>query len=694
MRPLKLKISGFGPYADTQEVDFDRLGDKGLYLITGDTGAGKTTIFDAITFALFGKASGDTRDATMLRSKYAKTQDPTSIELTFVHDRKTYVIKRNPEYERAKIRGTGTTKQSADATLIYPDGHIVTKTNDVDKAIHEIIGLTREQFSQIAMISQGDFRKLLQADTKERQIIFRDIFGTGRYVALQNQLKESTNEVRNQLESISASIRQYVDGITSSESSPFAQTVKKAKEGLLPISDTNELLIHLLKEDIDTQLAFDMQFSNLEKNLEQITAQITQATIYQSARKALLENEILEAEKIAALKRAEENLTSAQMTISEQDSLTKQISAVESVFPSYDELDTKNSSLIQIRQQQNNAVTAQEISQQKIVTVTNELAALNEELNALENISIEKESMIYQKQLLTERRQKVQNLIANLHTMNHQQRQLEELQQAYRSTAEVSSRFAQEYEAKNRAFLDEQAGLLASVLPHGAPCPVCGSTEHPRLATLSEYAPSEADVKKAKRAYEDAQRKAEKASGDAKLQKGIVEATEASVRSDLSQLIPEASLPQAQNLLYSQEHSLAEQISHLDIQIVSITKKEQRKKNLTSIISEKETVRTRAEQEFIKTKEDIVRLSTSAAALKDQIDELKTKLTFPDKYAAQTHKNTLEQRLAALKTRLSRAENTFNTYKEDLVSIRATIRQLKQQLSHETAAGSRKTRTH
>ena len=179
MRPLKLTICGFGPYAGTQELDFTLLGTDGLYLITGDTGAGKTTIFDAITFALFGEASGSSREPGMLRSKYARPQDPTCVELTFAYDGKEYTVKRSPEYERAKTRGVGFTKQIAEARLTYPDGRVVTKQREVDKAIGEIIGLTREQFSQVSMISQGDFRKLLQADTKERQKIFRDIFGTG-----------------------------------------------------------------------------------------------------------------------------------------------------------------------------------------------------------------------------------------------------------------------------------------------------------------------------------------------------------------------------------------------------------------------------------------------------------------------------------------------------------------------------------
>ena len=219
MRPLKLTISGFGPYAGTQELDFELLGNSGLYLITGDTGAGKTTIFDAITFALFGEASGSNREPGMLRSKYAKPEDPTGVELTFAYDGKEYTVKRSPEYERAKKSGNGFTKQLPEAQMTYPDGRIVTKQREVDKAIGEIIGLTREQFSQVSMISQGDFRKLLQADTKERQKIFRDIFGTGYYVTLQNRLKEEPNELWKQISRASESRQQYISGIVCREDS-------------------------------------------------------------------------------------------------------------------------------------------------------------------------------------------------------------------------------------------------------------------------------------------------------------------------------------------------------------------------------------------------------------------------------------------------------------------------------------------
>jgi exonuclease SbcC len=162
MRPIKLTMSAFGCYAGICTLEFDKLGSEGLYLIAGDTGAGKTTIFDAITFALYGEASGDNREANMLRSKYAALNTDTYVEYTFAYHDKSYTIRRNPDYERAKNRGEGTTKQAAGVELRLPDGRIVSKSREADKEIEAILGITREQFVQIAMIAQGEFLKLLR----------------------------------------------------------------------------------------------------------------------------------------------------------------------------------------------------------------------------------------------------------------------------------------------------------------------------------------------------------------------------------------------------------------------------------------------------------------------------------------------------------------------------------------------------
>ena len=197
MRPLKLTMSAFGPYAGQTTVDFDALGTTGLYLITGDTGAGKTTIFDAIAYALYGEASGETRESSMLRSKYAEPETPTFVELTFANGGERYTVRRNPEYTRPKTRGTGTTVQKADAELTMPDGRVITKTREVTAAVTEVIGVDRAQFSRIAMIAQGViFAACCSPRRTSAAVIFRQIFRTGKYLALAGRRRRARKTCR------------------------------------------------------------------------------------------------------------------------------------------------------------------------------------------------------------------------------------------------------------------------------------------------------------------------------------------------------------------------------------------------------------------------------------------------------------------------------------------------------------------
>ena len=171
MRPLKLTLSAFGPYASAVTLELERLGKGGLYLVTGDTGAGKTTLFDAITYALYDHSSGGVRDGAMLRSKYADPGTPTFVELEFEVRGQRYTVRRNPDYLRPKARGEGTTTEKADAVLTYPDGRPpVTRSKDVTAAVTALIGLDYDQFCQIAMIAQGQFTRLLNATTAEQDL--------------------------------------------------------------------------------------------------------------------------------------------------------------------------------------------------------------------------------------------------------------------------------------------------------------------------------------------------------------------------------------------------------------------------------------------------------------------------------------------------------------------------------------------
>ena len=253
MKPVFLEMSAFGPYADKVTIDFEQFGESGLYLITWDTGAGKTTIFDDITFALYGEASGNVRQADMFRSKYAREDAETYVELTFLYGTKTYRVRRNPEYLRPARRGKKMTTQKGDAVLTAPDGQVTTGARQVTKAVEELLGIDRSQFVQIAMIAQGDFQRLLLASTQERSAIFRELFDTGFYKRFQDQVKERAASLRKNYEEIQRSMRQYADGILCDENSVCYDEVRRIREQkknvLVSAGEILELLERIIQED-------------------------------------------------------------------------------------------------------------------------------------------------------------------------------------------------------------------------------------------------------------------------------------------------------------------------------------------------------------------------------------------------------------------------------------------------------------
>lgn len=684
MRPLQLTMAGFGPYAGVQVLDFDRLGSSGLYLITGDTGAGKTTIFDAITFALFGEASGNNRDSSMLRSKYAKDDAPTYVELTFSYDGKVYTVNRHPKYERAKTRGTGTTTKPAGAKLTYPDGRQVTKNGEVDAAIREIIGLTREQFSQIAMISQGDFRKLLQAETSERQKIFRDIFKTDFYVMLQNQLKERTGEIRTQREQASQSIQQYINGMTCDEDSVYALDAQKAKNGELPVTEVMELLRTLLAEDQKEESQLEAALDTVEKALEQITSKLTQAETYETNKAVLAKRVAEEAMLTVAFETAKATLDAAQKTVPAQEKIQSKIAEMELLLPSYDELDTHTAALAAAQTDLAGAHAAQESAAKEKNDLTTGITELRAEQKDLADVSAEKEKLAAQLQQLGDRQKQFVDFLSGMEGLTRERAELAKRQEDYLKAEEASSELLREYEVKERAFLREQAGIMASGLTAGMACPVCGSTEHPQLAVLAEDAPAEADVKKAKAEYDRAQDKTKKASNEAQKLKGTVGTTEEILAKEIDSLIPGISLEDSTKVAEEQENLLAVQIKKLDARIAELAKKIARREELDTLLPEKELLLRAAEETITVKTAEIASLTAKTESSEAQIHALRNKLAFSDKATAEAEISNLREESDKLRQNLKTAETAYNQSKENLAGIRGTIEQLHRQLENGT----------
>lgn len=294
MKPEKLVLSAFGPYAKETEIDFRKLGESGLYLITGDTGAGKTTIFDAIAFALYGEASGAVRETGMFHSKYAKAGTPTFVELTFLSHGKRYRVRRNPEYMRPKERGQGMTLQAARAELTFFDERRpITKQNEVTKAIEQILGLDYGQFTQIAMIAQGDFQKLLLAETVERGKIFRRLFHTEIYEQLQERLKIAKNECDSQYREIKRGISQMMGGVSfvpgSLQEQEFIKLKKTNFEG--QVETGLQLILELTKDGRKRLQAMEDGIEELDREISGCTGKLERIRLNESRKRELTEKQ-------------------------------------------------------------------------------------------------------------------------------------------------------------------------------------------------------------------------------------------------------------------------------------------------------------------------------------------------------------------------------------------------------------------
>ena len=684
MRPLKLTIAGFGPYAGAQELDFEALGTSGLYLIAGDTGAGKTTIFDALTFALFGKASGDSRKDDMLRSKYARAEDPTYVELTFTYNGQTYTVRRNPLYYRINLKkkdATDLVKQNADALLTLPDGSVVTKKTEVDNAIQEIIGLSREQFAQICMISQGDFRRLLEADTETRKKIFKDIFGTGLYSDLQTRLKDEASALDGQMTEARRSIRQYTEGMVCADNSDFNAQVQKAKTDGLPTAELTELFENLLKEDRLLKTKLDEQVKAAEDEIKALEKQKEAVEAYRQTKENLDKLSKTERTQTTARETAKAALEAAKTEKDKtQPELTEHLGKLRNQLPSYDELDEKNKALQDKEQLLKQEQQKLDQAEEQKTTLAEELSALKDKQAKLKDSGEEKKDLDHQLQQCTDRKHALKALLDDFKNLHEEQKTLAAIQKDYLVLADAAKKRLQAYDQMQRAFLNAQAGILAKDLQDGVPCPVCGSLEHPHPAELPAHAPTEDAVKQAKTFYDDAQSAASDASNAAAAQVATMDTKKDALRKKLEKLLPDTAEEQAEAAAQEQLHDCETQIDELNAKIEAAKKNIRIKSELDEKIPKKADARKAAEDDWYNADKQLGVLQAEHKTLTDRIAELKQSLALPDKSSAEKKISELQEQSEALEKALSDAQEQQTKTLEALGVTRGAIEQLQKQL--------------
>lgn len=680
MRPLRLTISAFGPYAGVVELDMDKLGSSGLYLITGDTGAGKTTIFDAITFALYGAASGDNREPGMLRSKYADPVTPTEVELIFLYAGREYKVKRNPEYDRPIKNTDRMTSQKPEATLTYPDGRLVTKVKDVNFAIEQIIGIDRNQFSQIAMIAQGDFLKLILADTRERQIIFRKIFKTNYYQVLQERLKFESGRLSKICDTLRNSVAQYINGIIFAEDDVLGLDLQKAKDGLLPMVDVIELIETIIAQDSVKEALLVGDERALDRKLENINAVLGKAEEFLKAQEDLIRAKTNYSEKSPQLERLLEQLNLEKEKQPQRDSLDKEIARLQAELVQYDELDAKG---IELSALQKSLITDVQSRDQKTAAIEDldkRICMLKEELQSLNQAGEKREKLIREKEQAQERKEKLQAVDKALFSYKGHCTRLSRAQDEYKRASENYDYLYRNYSTQNKAFLDEQAGILAQTLAEGAPCPVCGSLEHPQIAQKSPNAPSEAQLNKARKDADDAQRIMSQASIASGEIRGSVLSQEESIKTQIAELLGLYEIAEAPLKITALLAECDQTIVALTVQIAGEDRNILRKSTLVQIIPQEEDKAAELKNVVAKLKENIAAGESYQAEILKQIASLRQKLKFESKGEAGQHIDLLISSKAAMNKALEDAEKVYRDLEKQITELDGMIKQLNRQL--------------
>ena len=686
MRPLRLTLSAFGPYAAQTTLDLEKLGKGGLYLITGDTGAGKTTLFDAITYALYDHSSSGIREGSMLRCKYADDKTPTFVELEFEVHGVRYTVRRNPEYQRPKARGEGMTTEKADATLTYPDDRPpVTKAKDVTAAVQEIIGLDYNQFSQIVLIAQGQFTKLLNASTEERSRIFRKLFRTQRYAQLQERLQAEASALNQQRTAQNAKLDSLLGGLQFSPEDPDAEALRAlcaqtVPETALALLDALTARQAAALEEAGTALqATEAQLDTVQQQLG-AAAQAQRLAQQLAARQA----ELVAARPALDAARAEADRHAGDAA--QLDALTAQVTQAQSALAAYDTLDALCRQQTEARDAARLAAAQAHKRRTQLDSLNAALAAAETELAALADADTRLLALQNRSAQLTQRGEALAKLEQRLADCQRQAKAAHKAQENYRAAAAAQDEARARRDALERAFLDAQAGLLAESLVEGAPCPVCGSTHHPARALLPHTAPTQAQVEAARQAAAEADRQAQNASAAAQSALATANEAKTSLRRDAETLLPERfTAPEGTvpltfalmtNVLAEENAALQTAQTDCKAQCRQADADCRRKAQLEADRQAKTRQRPALEQAAAEADRSAAAQNASADALESQIAERRAALPYPRRADAQAALDKLEADRSALRTGMDTAQRKLKQAEQTVAAAEAAVEAL------------------
>lgn len=673
MRPLKLTLCAFGPYAGRVELDLAALGDRGLYLITGSTGAGKTTLFDAITFALFGEASGGTREASMLRAKTADPATPTEVTLAFLYRGQVYEVRRNPAYERLKLRGTGTTREAAGAELRLPDGRTIARPDEVNARIVELLGVNKAQFCQIAMLAQGEFLKLLLADTRDRQAHFRALFKTDIFRLFQDELKAEAAKLTAARRAAQARMAQIIDGALCPADDPLCPALDAAKRGEATAADALSLLDALIASDRARAEALEPEIAGAESRVGALTELLARAGEQQKTRDALEADRGTLSKKQPELEARTAALNAEEARAPEAKRLEGEAAEIEHDLPQYRQLEEIRARIDALERSLRDSRAAQERQEDALTRLDAEIRALRDERQALARAGEERARMAGEYAQLEERARALNGLDGDLKRLSTLRAALADAQARYieaQAREESASHLAEDL---RRAFNSEQAGIMASRLVEGEPCPVCGSTAHPRKAVPSAHAPTEAAVKRAEGDARKARQEASDRSAEAAREKGRADSAGSAVLDKAAALLGEEAARDIERALDRATAETAAQMRDLKKLIQAEDNRIRRRDDLDRQLPRREAALPKA-------REDLEALRRSRAADARECERLKADaearaagLAFPNAAAAQARARALRAQAEAMAQALEAARKAHDACVQAIVALKARI---------------------
>ena len=660
MRPLMLRMKAFGPYQDAA-VDFSAFGTSGLYLITGPTGSGKTTIFDAIVYALYGVPSGEYRDAGMMRAVTASPDEPGEADLTFISGGREYRIIRRTPYTRAKVRGAGSVDIPGRAELYLPDGRTLTKEGEIRTEIESILSLSSDQFRQVVMIAQGEFRAFLEAPTKDKTAILRRLFMTERYTELQDAVREDSRRADEEEKAAAAAIRAVMES-ASVDSGEIGDGVT---EGMFLSALTGITL-----RDAERYEAMKRKRTELDHDISSRRALLHAGEIlsraYAEREAASVKLEALRTRKEAA-DRQMDKLPSLESRLTE---LAVEERTLRNSLGSYDELEKLRSAVNAKKRAINENTARSEALGERLKQLDAETEALR--IRSEELAGAETEAENARARLAGTERQiaECSETIRLCREWSSRKQMHEKALREYGKAAEHAELLHAQYRALHRRFLDEQAGILASGLEEGIPCPVCGSVSHPSPASGTSDAPAEEEVT-------EAEQKATRADAET----ARLSAAAASISGEVMQLISvigsRAGSDDAISVAEEEERKKAiciSEVSSLTQRIAELEKAASERAGCLERISACETERKKREADLAGIERELSDLKASCAVDDSAIENILSGLKFHSRNEAFVHLSSIQAEQRKASESVSSIRSEHETVEKQLAETSADFR--------------------